>query len=1039
MSIKKARLAQGETTNNGGKSTGSCRESDWDDFLYWEYLPDPGDNLTEEEYSVYKAEAEAFRLTPAGAATMAEIEAALKLPPSGSLIELTIMKTSRGVLSKHISLKDGKVLPDGSACKMTIGQARRCRLSSMAELAGLINSLESTEALALGRLIAGIGDDLPIATKARRTVPNGWEAQIATTITRSAEFFHYEPGKPALLLIDIDVKGMPDDVRVRVETEGGFWEALCLVLPGLSTTARVTRASTSSGLSRTDTGEQFPGSQGQHIYLHVADGADAERCLRDLHDRCWLYGFGWNVLSSSGAQLSRSLVDRMVAGPERLVFEGAPIIAPPLHQDTTARMAVAREGVVLDTLLACPPLAPAEAVVCRRAKDTAAAALKDESVVVRKRYVAERAQELAERTAMPLEAARRVIEKQTEGVLYPDIVLPFDDADLDGATVADVLADPKRFEGETLADPIEGIDYGHGKAKIMLRTDGTPWIHSFAHGRTVYELRHDAISARAALDAAAATDKATVVNAFVAASLNGDFDPIEKEELHAHAAELSGASKKALGAKLARAQVDDRAAAPKSELEAFIADFNMKFMVVNESGKVLVYRPSFNPGLGREEYERIMISDFYEMHRPDSVNVGSEKYPTYKPAAETWLDSPKRREFMGGVVFDPQEKHQDDQLNLWRGFAVEPVEGDWSLLRDHVFNVVCAGKDEEFRYLMGWEATMFQFPWLHAEVAIVMRGREGTGKGILARALYRLMGQHALHISDPKHLVGSFNRHLLDTVFLFADEAFFAGDRAHIGALKRLITEPTLSIEGKYMNLVEAKNRLHIMMASNDEWVVPASQDARRYAIFDVLDTHMGDRAYFKAIQEQLDNGGYAAMLYDLLHYDLTGFEIRNVPQTSGLAEQKKLSLAPEETWWMSVLHRGYVHLSKHSFALSPDFQGQWVDRVSTNMLYESYLEHFKRGRNYHPITIEGLGRFIVRMGGQGRKYRNLQISETFDGVKMPARTPGYLIGTLDQAREAFRAAVKFEMDWQDAPEETEKEQKDRGGEPPKPPKKPKF
>ena len=70
------------------------------------------------------------------------------------------------------------------------------------------------------------------------------------------------------------------------------------------------------------------------------------------------------------------------------------------------------------------------------------------------------------------------------------MVLPFDDADLAGETVADVLADPTRFEDATLADPLEGVAYGAGKAKIMVRADGMPWIHSFAHGRSVYELKN---------------------------------------------------------------------------------------------------------------------------------------------------------------------------------------------------------------------------------------------------------------------------------------------------------------------------------------------------------------------------------------------------------------------------------------------------------------------------------------------------------------------------------------------------------------------
>ena len=65
-----------------------------------------------------------------------------------------------------------------------------------------------------------------------------------------------------------------------------------------------------------------------------------------------------------------------------------------------------------------------------------------------------------------------------------------------GCTVADVLADPQRFEGETLADPLEGVGYGPSKASIMRRADGTPWIYTFAHGRTVYELRHNAPASR---------------------------------------------------------------------------------------------------------------------------------------------------------------------------------------------------------------------------------------------------------------------------------------------------------------------------------------------------------------------------------------------------------------------------------------------------------------------------------------------------------------------------------------------------------------
>ena len=62
------------------------------------------------------------------------------------------------------------------------------------------------------------------------------------------------------------------------------------MLPALSDVARVTRRSTSAGLSRSDTGEALPGSDGVHVYVEEKDGADSERFLKALHERCWLAG-----------------------------------------------------------------------------------------------------------------------------------------------------------------------------------------------------------------------------------------------------------------------------------------------------------------------------------------------------------------------------------------------------------------------------------------------------------------------------------------------------------------------------------------------------------------------------------------------------------------------------------------------------------------------------------------------------------------------------------------------------------------------------
>jgi hypothetical protein len=372
----------------------------------------------------------------------------------------------------------------------------------------------------------------------------------------------------------------------------------------------------------------------------------------------------------------------------------------------------------------------------------------------------------------------------------------------------------------------------------------------------------------------------------------------------------------------------------KDTVAQTIEELNSKYFIVNEHGKVLIY--ALRRDRDRTVYDRMIVPDLLLLYQNKPILLAAAdgaRVPT-NPVT-VWLNARTRKEFPGGIVFDPTGTAPADQLNLWKGFGFEPREGDWSLLKDHILNIVCAGHQDQYDYLLSWLAYTIQRRANQGEVAVIMRGGEGCGKGILARAMKILFGQHGLQISHAKHLVGNFNIHLRDCVLLFADEAFFAGDKQHVGVLKALITEPTITIEGKYLNAVESPNYIHLMMASNESWVVPAALDARRFFVLNVLPDRIGDTAYFDAIAEQLENGGgYAAILHELLARDLSDFNVRVVPQTEGLQDQKKLSLDCQHAWWMEVLHRGYVYQS----SCGDQWFTEWHDRVATDLLYASYF-----------------------------------------------------------------------------------------------------
>ena len=467
-------------------------------------------------------------------------------------------------------------------------------------------------------------------------------------------------------------------------------------------------------------------------------------------------------------------------------------------------------------------------------------------------------------------------------------------------------------------------------------------------------------------------------------------------------------------------KVEEEHAQIEAVAEEKLATLNRHFAVVNEAGKCIVMKRTRDPAFdNRAVLERITFDDFARMYLNRWVKVVvrtvTKKRVEYaiskRKLAPWWLEHGRRRQYLGGVTFDPTNRAPGNFLNLWRGFAVKPAPGNWSLMKDHIYKVICRGEEAHAEYVLNWLARLVQHPEEPGEVALVLRSTEkGTGKSLFGRYVVKLFGHHGMHITHAPHLTGRFNAHLHDCCVLFADEAFFAGDKTHEGALKGLITEYTLVVEGKYRNAITVRNRLHVLIVSNKDWVVPASIDERRWAVFEALDIHQGDRAYFRAIVKQMESGGLAAMLHELLHRDISGFEVRDVPPTAALQAQKALSLTSLPRWWMAVLARGFLWKSRHGAPWFTD----WHDFYSTELLMRSYQQWCDENRPYDRYPREQLGAFLSALYPASRPTRPHPVYE-IDSIAGPAEKAldeiaivtmrnqhGFRIGDLDEARARF-------------------------------------
>ncbi len=459
-------------------------------------------------------------------------------------------------LCKRIGIgPDGLPLADASICKMSSGEARHIELQGgLAGLVPLFTSMTSMQAISLGAIVPehrpAAGETVLITTKKR------YEALAATgklnrgkrkTIARTKQLITYTDGHPAALLFDFDTKGMPATIAARIKAAGSVWNLLVEALPFLKDVERVERASTSAGLIGPN-GQRFAGSGGVHFYLLIHDGTDAIRALKNLRDRLWLAGLGWLVLSKSGAVLPpRALLDASVGGAERLAFEGPPDLLDGLTQDQEARRPVHTAGEMLDTRATLPELTAAEEHELEKLIATARQIIKPAQEKAVREIVEKEAKAIVAKTGVPIEKARakakeRVRQRLEEHILGPDHPLQFDDIGL--ATVADVLADPDRYVGEALADPLEGINYGATTAKVFWGHDGRgPMIHSFAHGGLKYRLVHDEEAIEQALAASDPKDTAAILAKMLVQSAYGEKGP-EEDRLITLAAKHAKANKR---------------------------------------------------------------------------------------------------------------------------------------------------------------------------------------------------------------------------------------------------------------------------------------------------------------------------------------------------------------------------------------------------------------------------------------------------------------------------------------------------------------
>lgn len=428
----------------------------------------------------------------------------------------------------------------------------------------------------------------------------------------------------------------------------------------------------------------------------------------------------------------------------------------------------------------------------------------------------------------------------------------------------------------------------------------------------------------------------------------------------------------------------------------------LKNEIVHFINKDTVYLRGEQPMIIKEEYiqgERVSVFKLDSGYKLDMCNVkfivkpSEDEINKYQlkasnfiiEAYKIWITSRYRND-KRRIIFDPEwyysNKSTDDIYNLFDGLAIErddlynvkPLEEDAPFFK-HIMNIWCDGDVKLYEYILNWFTSIISHPWKKLRTCIVAKSTERAGKGIIIDLIRAILGEkYVFHPSSPKDILGDFNNGLRNKLLVFVDELTWGGDRERAGVFKKLISEKTISINEKFKSIYTVQNLVNIIVASNEEWVIPAGRTDTRWLVI-ALNPYL-TTCNIKT-KSSIINDIRATDLKRLAKFfytrDISKWNSDNIIMTESLREQRIHSMSPFNKWWLDSINSGCISTDQgnkyffgtHSIpreVLYDSFKKYSNDKHTTNRTFQNKIKTIADNPKITRPRIGGLQKRCIEL-----------------------------------------------------------------------------
>lgn len=325
-------------------------------------------------------------------------------------------------------------------------------------------------------------------------------------------------------------------------------------------------------------------------------------------------------------------------------------------------------------------------------------------------------------------------------------------------------------------------------------------------------------------------------------------------------------------------------------------------------------------------------------------------------AFDLWIRSPFRRSYSSSM-FSP--KHhingiESDYLNLYHGMKYEndgPALSEDHPFLYHIKHRWCSDDKVLSDYVLNWFSWLIQKAGEKTMSALVLKSSQRAGKGIIMQVIMDIIGETlCFQPSSMSDVLGTFNPHVENKLLLFLDEMVWGGQKEMAGVLKKYITERKLLINSKGVKEKIVNNLFNVVIASNEDWVVPSGFSEQRFQVIQLSEelNTMDVETRKKTVMDIINVDKKQLYSY-FKNRDITLFDPTQIIRTKAFLEQNLMS--------MDSVHKFLYELDVSNLPTDEN------DRINTAELYSVYKYYCDNQHNKFPDTNAAFHRKVRDFG----------------------------------------------------------------------------